>query len=109
MIQEPTFLVLTALAGPPLHGYGIMRAIEEISGGEVVVRAGTLYAALDRLTQEGLVEVDREDEWAGGRLRRFYRLTPPGVDALRAEAQRRRGTAAVALHRLSGLPAAGPA
>ena len=102
-MQEPTFLVLTVLAGPPLHGYGIMRAIDELSGAEGVVRPGTLYAALDRLTAEGLVEVDREDEWAGGRIRRFYRLTPYGAGALRAEAERRRDVAAVAMRRLNGL------
>jgi DNA-binding PadR family transcriptional regulator len=106
-MQEPTFLVLTVLAGPPLHGYGIMRAIEEISPGGGTLRPGTLYAALDRLTQAGLVEVAREDEWADRRVRRYYRLTPPGSQALRAEAERRRELATVAMFRLStlrGLP-----
>lgn len=108
-MQEPTFLVLTVLAGPALHGYGIMRAIDELSDGAVTVRPGTLYAALDRLTQEGLVEVDREDEWAGGRVRRYYRLTPQGSDALRAEAQRRSEVAAVAMRRLAAFaPHPGP-
>jgi DNA-binding PadR family transcriptional regulator len=102
-MQEPTFLVLTALAGNPLHGYGIMRAIGELSGGAVAVRPGTLYAALDRLTHEGLVEVDREDEWGGGRVRRYYRLTDHGADVLRAEAQRRREVATAAIGRLDTL------
>jgi PadR family transcriptional regulator, regulatory protein PadR len=111
-MQEPTFLVLTVLAGPPLHGYGIMQAIGEVSGGTVAVRPGTLYAALDRLTHEGLVEVDREDEWADGRVRRYYRLTPQGSQTLRAEAIRRRELADVAVRRLaaqSRRPEAGPA
>ena len=98
-MQEPTFLVLTVLAGPPRHGYGIMKAIEELSG--VAVRPGTLYAALDRLTHDGLVEVAREDEWADGRVRRHYRLTESGSTVLRAEAQRRRDTAVIALRRLA--------
>jgi DNA-binding PadR family transcriptional regulator len=111
-MQEPTFLVLTVLAGPALHGYGIMQAIEEVSARRVVVRPGTLYAALDRLTQEGLVEVAHEDEWADGRVRRYYRLTPPGADALRREARHRRDMATVAMRRLAALarqPGTGPA
>jgi DNA-binding PadR family transcriptional regulator len=111
-MQEPTFLVLTVLAGPPLHGYAIMRAIEEVSGGSVVVRAGTLYAALDRLTAEGLVEVAREERTDGGRLRRHYRLTGAGSDALGAEARRRAALSAIAVRRLASLnhpPATQPA
>ncbi len=60
-MQEPTFLILTALAASPQHGYGIMTDVAEISGARVKLRAGTLYAALDRLTSEGLVDVDREE------------------------------------------------
>jgi PadR family transcriptional regulator PadR len=99
-IQEPTFLVLTVLAGPPLHGYAIMRAIDELTGGSGVVRPGTLYAALDRLTQEGLVEVAHEEALGGGRIRRQYRLTPAGASTLRSEAVRRQNIAAVAVRRL---------
>ena len=60
-LQEPTFLLLTALAKGPQHGYGIMTDVERISGGRVKLRAGTLYAALDRVVAEGLVEADREE------------------------------------------------
>src|SRR5579859_4710387 len=58
-MQEATFLILTALAGGAQHGYGIIADIEEISEGRVRLQAGTLYAALDRLRDEGLIEVDR--------------------------------------------------
>ena len=74
-MQEATFLVLTALAAGSQHGYGILSDVAEISGGRVRLRAGTLYAALDRLRIDGLVEVDRE-EVVDSRLRRYYRLTP---------------------------------
>ena len=78
-LQEPTFLILTALAAGAQHGYGIMTDVADISAGRVRLRAGTLYAALDRLTGESLVEADRE-EVVDGRLRRYYRLTlRPGV------------------------------
>jgi DNA-binding PadR family transcriptional regulator len=98
-LQEPTFLILTALAAGPQHGYGIMTDVEEISVGRVRLRAGTLYAALDRLETDGLVAQDRE-EVVGGRLRRYYRLTPDGTAVLAAETQRMRANAAVAAKRL---------
>jgi DNA-binding PadR family transcriptional regulator len=65
----------------------------------VRLRAGTLYAALDRLTSDGLVEVERE-EVVDGRLRRYYRLTEPGAARLAAEAERLRRNAATATARL---------
>ena len=71
-VQEPTFLILTALAARPLHGYGIVQSVVDLSDGEVKLRPGTLYGALDRLDQQGLIAVDRE-EAVGGRLRRYCR------------------------------------
>ncbi|RJL34047.1 PadR family transcriptional regulator [Bailinhaonella thermotolerans] len=98
-MQEPTFLILTALAAAPQHGYGIMADVERISGGAVRLRAGTLYAALDRLRTEGLVEVERE-EVVETRLRRYYRLTPEGEDRLKGETVRLRRNVEVAAARL---------
>lgn len=98
-MQEPTFLILTALAAGPQHGYGIMTDVTEISGGRVRLRAGTLYAALDRLRTSGLVDVERE-EVVDNRLRRYYRLTPGGTAALAAEVDRMRASVTVASRRL---------
>ena len=98
-MQEPTFLILTALAAEPAHGYGVIRAVEELSQGEVVLRPGTLYGALDRLTEQGLIEVERE-EAVDGRLRRYYRLTDSGAAALTAQVQRLRRNADAAAKRL---------
>jgi len=94
-VQEPTFLILTALAARPLHGYGIVQSVVELSDGEVKLRPGTLYGALDRLDQQGLIAVDREEP-VDGRLRRYYRLSDSGVAALteQVERLRRRATAA---------------
>lgn len=86
-LREPTFLILTALAAKPQHGYGILRDVEEISEGRVTLQAGTLYAALDRLSSDGWVDVDRE-EVVDGRLRRYYRLTEPGAARLAAEVEK---------------------
>jgi DNA-binding PadR family transcriptional regulator len=98
-MQEATFLILTALAADSQHGYGIITDVQEISGGRVRLRAGTLYTALDRLRAEGLIGVDRE-EIVEGRLRRYYRLTPMGSDLLAAEAARLQANAKAALSRL---------
>ena len=75
-MQEATFLILTALADGSQHGYGIIAEVQEISGGRVRLRAGTLYTALDRLRADGLIEVDRE-EIVEGRLRATTG-SPPG-------------------------------
>lgn len=101
-LQEPTFLILTALAAGPQHGYGIMTDIAQISDDRVKLRAGTLYAALDRLSGEGSIEVDRE-EVVNGRLRRYYKITPAGTRVLAAEAERLRANAAAATRRLRAL------
>jgi PadR family transcriptional regulator PadR len=98
-MQEPTFLILTALADEARHGYGVMLEVTDLSGGRVSLRPGTLYAALDRLVDEGLVAVERE-EVVGGRLRRYYRLTGEGATALRDESARLAANAAAARSRL---------
>jgi DNA-binding PadR family transcriptional regulator len=101
-LREPTFLILTALAAGAQHGYGIMTDVARISEGRVRLRAGTLYAALNRLAVDGLVQVDRE-EIVDNRLRRYYRLTPPGAQRLAAEVDRLSRTTAVASRRLKLL------
>ena len=86
-MQEPTFLILAALAAQPRHGYGVVQAVADLSGGEVKLRPGTLYGALDRLAEQGLIQVDRE-EAVEGRLRRYYRLSDSGAAALLGEVER---------------------
>ncbi|SBT45168.1 PadR family transcriptional regulator [Micromonospora auratinigra] len=98
-LREPTFLILTALAGEPMHGYRIISEVAAMSGGRVSLRPGTLYGALDRLVDAGLVEVDRE-EVVDGRLRRHYRLTRDGDATLTAETERLRQNVAAATARL---------
>ena len=98
-LREPTFFILAALAPGPLHGYGIIKAVEDMSAGRVRLRAGTLYGALERLSEDGLVEFAGETH-EGGPPRRNYRLTPRGSTALERDAERMRANAAVALARL---------
>jgi DNA-binding PadR family transcriptional regulator len=98
-MREPTFLVLTALAGEPRHGYAVIEDVAAMTGGRVRLRAGTLYAALDRLRTDGLIEVDRE-EVVQSRLRRYYQLTASGERSLAAETARLRTQATMAEERL---------
>lgn len=105
-LHEPTFLILTALLGGPLHGYAVLAEVESISGGRVRLRVGTLYAALDRLTEEGLVAVESE-EVVNGRLRRTYRVTGAGSETLAAEVDRMTDLAKKARARLRGRQSAG--
>jgi PadR family transcriptional regulator PadR len=95
-MRQPTYFVLAALLGGPLHGYAIIKRAEELSGGRVRLATGTLYTALDRLTAQGHVELVSE-ETVGGRIRRTYGLTESGSAALRAEARRMAEAAALVI------------
>jgi PadR family transcriptional regulator len=98
-LREPTFLVLAALGPAPLHGYGIIKAVEGMSDGRVRLRAGTLYAAVERLEAQGFVAFDGERS-AGGPTRRYYRLTEEGRALLAGEAARLQTNARLAFDRL---------
>jgi len=68
----------------PLHGYGIARRIEQISGNEVLLNQGTIYASLVRLQQRGLISA----EWGmstNNRKAKFYSLTRSGARRLAVE------------------------
>ncbi|MCK9897283.1 PadR family transcriptional regulator [Frankia sp. AgB32] len=98
-MREPTFLVLAALADGAKHGYALIEEIGSITGGRVTLRAGTLYAALDRLAGEGLVRPSGE-EVVDGRLRRYYDLTDLGAEILAGQIVLLRTNAAEADRRL---------
>ena len=77
-----------------LHGYGIARRIEQISGDFLSVNHGTLYPVLLKVEQEGAIA----SEWGtseSNRRARFYRLTRPGRKQLQAETENWEETAAV--------------
>lgn len=100
VLREPTFLILAAVAPTPLHGYGILQAVERLSDGRVRLRAGTLYAALDRLVGDGSLCVDHE-EVVEGRLRRYYRITDEGLELLRRGVEQLESNAAAARGQLA--------
>jgi PadR family transcriptional regulator, regulatory protein PadR len=77
-------LILKAVSLGPLHGYGVLLRIEQISDGALVVEQGALYPALQRLEQQGLLDA----EWGvseNNRRAKFYNLTATGRRRLRTE------------------------
>ncbi|WP_445155090.1 PadR family transcriptional regulator [Arthrobacter sp. Hor0625] len=86
-MREPTFLVLSALARGRQHGYSLIAETNRLSQGRVKLQPGSLYATLDRLSEEGSITVDGE-EIIDRRLRRYYRLTNQGEQQLRSEIDR---------------------
>jgi PadR family transcriptional regulator len=86
-------ILLAVLEPGPRHGYAIMEALRERSGGQIDLPTGTVYPALHRLERAGLIQA----AWsaAGGRRRRVYQLTPAGRRALDGERSTWRDFAAV--------------
>jgi DNA-binding PadR family transcriptional regulator len=98
-LREATFLILASLAAAPQHGYAVMRDVVAASNGRVELSAGTVYAALDRLSHGGLIDASGV-EVVNGRNRRYYQLTDRGEARLRAEIERWRANTAHASDRL---------
>ena len=71
--------VLLALLAGELHGYALMRRVEELSDGAVRMGPGTLYGTLSRLVESGLIEETTDHrERNGNERRRYYQLTGDG-------------------------------
>lgn len=81
-MTETMYYVLLALLHPG-HGYRLMAAVGEVSGGRVQMGPGTLYGVLSRMQDDGLIEMQRED----GR-RKVYLITEDGRAALLQEYER---------------------
>ena len=85
-LTEPVFLILVSLAEHPRHGYSILKDVEQVSAGRVVLSTGTLYGALRRLLDEGWIERFEENDTTRGR--QAYRLSPKGRRTLQTEVSR---------------------
>lgn len=102
-LSEATYLILASLT-EPRHGYGIMRDVEEISGGRVRVGPGTLYGALTNLSAQKLIRRSGETG-SGSDRRKVYALTPLGERVLLLEGERLAALSSLAtavLKRLGG-------
>ena len=89
-LSPAVFHILLALADGERHGYGIMQEVKQRTEGRVHLRPGTLYGAIKRLLEKGLIEEadERPDPDLEDERRRYYRLTGFGLRVLQAEAAR---------------------
>src|SRR5512133_2956124 len=88
-LQEPTFYILLALRGGEHHGYAILKSVAELSEDRVNLSTGTLYGALNRLLDQGLIErLDPVEPEDGARGKKAYRLTRAGLEVFDAEVGR---------------------
>jgi DNA-binding PadR family transcriptional regulator len=83
-LTETIFYVLLAL-GTPLHGYGIMQQVNELTAGRVALGAGTLYGALTNLTEKGWI---RPLQGAADERKKEYEITGAGREAVTEELER---------------------
>jgi DNA-binding PadR family transcriptional regulator len=97
------FQVLVALADGEKHGYAIIKEVARRTDGKVLLRAGTLYAVIGRLADEGLIveSAARPDPALDDERRRYYRLTDRGRAVAVAEADRLAETVAQARAKLA--------
>lgn len=89
-LPAAAFQILLSLADEDLHGYGIMRQVEQQTNGRMRLGPGTLYSSIQALVEEKLIEeVDRKADAVGdSERRRYYRLTLSGRKLARVEAER---------------------
>jgi DNA-binding PadR family transcriptional regulator len=95
---DPSLLIMASLAEGPKHGYAITLDVQELAG--VKLGPGTLYGAIARLEERGVIEPLESDE-----RRRPYRLTPSGASMLRDRLTAQERMARVGLRRLSAAEA----
>ncbi len=90
--------ILLVLADGERHGYGIMREVEERTGGEMRLGPGTLYGSIKRMLADGLIEEsdERPDPQMDDQRRRYYRITDFGRWVAGAEAERLAGLVSTA-------------
>ncbi|MBP7998757.1 MAG: helix-turn-helix transcriptional regulator [Chloroflexi bacterium] len=86
-LSTTIFHILLVLADRARHGYSIMKAIDEITNGQVKMGPGTFYGAIKRLLEANLIieSDERPDPELDDERRRYYELTPFGQQVLKAE------------------------
>ena len=80
--------ILLVLAGKDLHGLGIAQAIDDATGGVIRLGPGTLYRTLKQLVATGSIEEASAQHGNEDPRRRYYRITGPGRERVRTEAER---------------------
>ena len=88
-LPSAAFQILLALADDDLHGYGIMRLVEQQTNGRMRLGPGTLYSSIQALLEDGMIEeLDQTSGLSADTRRRYYRLTTAGRKLARSEAER---------------------
>jgi DNA-binding PadR family transcriptional regulator len=88
-LTETSFFILLSLAAAPKHGYAIIKEVEALSQGRVVLAAGTLYSALRRMLEEGWIErLDDGSTSDESRERKLYSLSDLGRRIFELETER---------------------
>ena len=87
-LSETSFFILLSLATTPKHGYGIIKEVEALSTGRVVLAAGTLYSALRRMLEDGWIERLEGEASSDSRERKLYALTDLGCRIFELESKR---------------------
>jgi DNA-binding PadR family transcriptional regulator len=107
-LPAATFHILLALADRDRHGYAIIQDVEDRTGGELRLSAGTLYRSIARMVEQGLIAeaTRRPPAHLDDDRRRYYRITPFGTAVARAEMARLQQL--VRLARARGLTAETP-
>ena len=107
-LPAATFHILLALADRDRHGYAIIQDVEDRTGGELRLSAGTLYRSIARMVEQGLIAeaTRRPPAHLDDDRRRYYRVTPFGTAVARAEMARLQQL--VRLARARGLTAETP-
>ena len=92
-LTPAVFHILLAVANEERHGYGIMREVEERTGGRTRLGPGTLYGSIKRMLADGVIEEsdERPDPEMDDQRRRYYRITDFGRRVAGAEAERLSG------------------
>ena len=91
-LTETSFFILLSLASTPKHGYGIIKEVESLSAGRVVLAAGTLYSALRRMLEDGWIERwEDQNTNEDNRERKLYGLTDLGRRIFDLETKRLQG------------------
>src|SRR5579875_1030813 len=85
-LSEPGFFILASLADRPRHGYALMQDIQQMSSGRVMLSTGTLYGALRRLLEDGLIDRFKQEDTS--RDKQAYKLTDEGRRLLQVEVSR---------------------
>jgi DNA-binding PadR family transcriptional regulator len=95
-LSEQTYFIVLSLASAPKHGYAIVKEVQHLSDGRVVLSVSTLYTTLKRLLDDGWIRLVEKTPKKSQRPRKVYELTGLGGDILKAEIQRLEGLVSAA-------------